>query len=103
MRLWDHLFTNAHDPSLLLCAVAAYSVYNRNALIASADKKEVEPFYRRQNPINMGDFVLLVYELRRKTPSSVLPKSGYDNDLIGNENAAGGANGVNGVGGATAG
>jgi len=98
LRLWDHLFTNSHDPSLLLCAVAAYSVYNRNALIASVDKKEVEPFYRRQNPINMGDFVLLMYELRRKTPLSVLPKAGYEMDLIGggggDENVAGGGNGA---------
>lgn len=82
LRLWDHMFTNAHDPSLLLCAVAAYSIYNRNALIASKDKKEVEPFYRRQNAINMGDFILLVYELRRKTPASVLPKTGSNGNGI---------------------
>ncbi|GMH46755.1 hypothetical protein TrVE_jg6589 [Triparma verrucosa] len=77
LRLWDHLFTNSHDPVLLLCAVAAYSIYNRNALVAATSASEVEPFYHRQNPINMSDFVLLMYELRRKTPTSVLPKPGF--------------------------
>ena len=91
LRLWDHLFTNAHDPALLLCAVAAYSIYNRNALVAAVDPKEVEPFYHRQNPINMTDFILLMYELRRKTPSSVLPRAGGD------------YSGDEGVGGASAG
>lgn len=38
---------------------------------------QVEPFYHRQNPINMSDFLLLMYELRRKTPTSVLPKAGF--------------------------
>jgi hypothetical protein len=76
LRLWDHLFTNAHDPSLLLCAVAAYSIYNRNAIIPASNKTEIEPFFHRQNPINMSDFLLLMYELRRKTPTSVLPRPG---------------------------
>jgi hypothetical protein len=76
LRLWDHLFTNAHDPALILCAVAAYTIYNRNALMPAKDKKELEPFWHRQNPINMSDFILLMYELRRKTPSSTLPRPG---------------------------
>ena len=77
LRLWDHLFTNAHDTPLLLCAVAAYSIYNRNAIMPARSASEVDPFYHRQNPVNMSDFILLVYELRRKTPTSVLPKPGY--------------------------
>lgn len=70
LRLWDHLFTNAHDPNLMLCAVAAYTVYNRNALVSATDKQEVEPFFHRQNPINMSDFILLMYEIRRKVSAS---------------------------------
>ena len=41
LRLWDHLFTNSHDPVLLLCAVAAYSIYNRNALMPATSAAEV--------------------------------------------------------------
>ena len=76
LRLWDHLFTNSEDPGLLLCAVAAYSVCNRNAIMGGKAKGEVEAFYRRQNAINMGEFLGIMYEIRGKCPADLLGGGG---------------------------
>ena len=43
----------------------ARSLYHRAAILAARTKSELAPFWRRQNPVNIGGFVALVYRTAR--------------------------------------
>jgi hypothetical protein len=78
--LFDHLFTHSDHPSLLLVAIAAYLVYFRSSIMAARSADDVLSFLRRQNPINMQDFVKLIFDLRSRTPNNLFPSSSQETD-----------------------
>ena len=73
--LFDHLFTHSDHPTLLLVAIAAYLVYFRSSIMSARSADDVLAFLRRQNPINMNDFVKLIFELRSRTPNNLFPSA----------------------------
>jgi hypothetical protein len=78
--LFDHLFTHSDHPSLLLVAIAAYLMYFRSSIMAARSADDVLSFLRRQNPINMQDFVKLIFETRSRTPNNLFPSSSQETD-----------------------
>jgi len=86
LTLFDHLFMHSGSPSLVLVAIVAYLVYYRSSLLSARSSDDILSFLRRQNPINMNDYVSLIFELRSRTPDNLLPQSmkkDDDNDPIG--------------------
>eukprot|EP00953_Heterococcus_sp_UTEX-ZZ885_P002834 2052-Heterococcus_DN1.PRE.1 len=48
LRLWDHLFTASNDLFLLNAAAVAYTIANRNSLLAAKTRADVETFFHHQ-------------------------------------------------------
>ena len=64
MRLWDHLFTKASDPTLLYVAVYAYLQYFRTVILSASDAMSIDAIFHRQNAINMNSYLNLFYKLK---------------------------------------
>jgi hypothetical protein len=48
LRLWDHLFTASNDLFLLNAAAVAYTIANRDSLLAAKTRADVETFFHHQ-------------------------------------------------------
>lgn len=72
LQFWDHIFTN--EPSLLLCSVAAYSILQRNILLAMKKSADYNYFYHNQNPIDIGKFIKLSYRILTNTCENMHPR-----------------------------
>jgi hypothetical protein len=48
LKLWDHLFTASNDLFLLNAAAVAYTIANRDSLLAAKTRADVETFFHHQ-------------------------------------------------------
>jgi hypothetical protein len=67
LALFDHLFMHSDSPNLLLIGVVAYLIYFRSSILTARSSDDVLSLLRRQNPINMDEYIKLIFELRSRT------------------------------------
>ena len=72
LKLWDVLFSNAEDPSLLLVAVTAFLKYWRVSLLAAQTAADFEGFFGSTCVIDMPRFVNLLHSLRAQSPPELM-------------------------------
>jgi hypothetical protein len=48
LKLWDHLFTASNDLFLLNAAAVAYTIANRDSLLAAKTRADVDTFFHHQ-------------------------------------------------------
>jgi hypothetical protein len=72
--LFDHYFLHSDAPSLIVMTIVTYLHYFRSSLLSSRSSDDVLSFLRRQNPIQMDDFIKLMFELRSRTPDKLFPQ-----------------------------
>eukprot|EP00698_Gefionella_okellyi_P005649 TRINITY_DN15121_c0_g1_i1.p1 TRINITY_DN15121_c0_g1~~TRINITY_DN15121_c0_g1_i1.p1 ORF type:complete len:1344 (+),score=328.15 TRINITY_DN15121_c0_g1_i1:78-4109(+) len=84
LRLFDHILSN--DTSFMVYAATALVIYFRKRLLTVQSVDDCVYFFRRQNPMEIGDVISLAYRLQRDTPPDVgppivelipLPRSAY--------------------------
>ena len=83
LALFDHLFMHSDSPNLLLIGVVAYLIYFRSSILTARSSDDVLSLLRRQNPINMDEYIKLIFELRSRTKDSLLPSPKADKIGVG--------------------
>ncbi|XP_017769596.1 PREDICTED: TBC1 domain family member 31 [Nicrophorus vespilloides] len=74
--IWDHIISN--EPSFVLFAVAAYSLINRNYLLAHKGLDYFNEFYHNQNPLDFKRFIAKIYQLLANTTENNQPRQYLD-------------------------
>merc|ERR1711871_611928 len=74
LALMDCFMVHRDEPGLLIIAVVAYLIYFRAPILRAGGADSVLAFLRRQNPINIVEFIRLIFQIRAKTPESMLPQ-----------------------------
>ncbi|XP_048510064.1 TBC1 domain family member 31 isoform X2 [Athalia rosae] len=71
--LWDHLFTFAHPPLLLMCSLA-YSICSRQIIMSRLQSiEDFRCFYHAQGHVQVEDLLKVAYRLDQNTPHHLHP------------------------------
>ncbi|CAM9630859.1 unnamed protein product [Choristocarpus tenellus] len=66
LRLCDHLFANANDPTLLEAAGVAFVVVLRGPLLTISSHKEMEFFFRTQQAVDIAEMLRVTHLITRE-------------------------------------